>query len=124
VLVILLKRINAIGAIATLIYGLLSGKLRIILELIKDDLSGAAEWFATVNFSHFAIFNFLACAAVCTIVSLLTPKPSEEQIKGLTLGTLSAEQRQANRDSYSKTDVVISVVLAAVVISILVYFRG
>ncbi len=124
VLGILWKRINAQGAIATLFYGLLSGTLRIVLELMKDDLSGAAEWFATVNFSHFAIYNFLACVLVCCGVSLLTPKPSDAQIQGLTLGTLSPEQRRANRESYSVTDVIISVVLAVIVISILVYFRG
>ena len=91
---------------------------------MKDDLSGVAEWYATVNFSHFAIFNFLACVLVCCAVSLMTPKPSDAQIQGLTLGTLSPEQRRANRESYSVTDVIISVVLAAIVISILVYFRG
>jgi SSS family solute:Na+ symporter len=124
VLGILWKRINAQGAIATLFYGLISGTLRIVLELMKDDLSGPLHWFATVNFSHFAIFNFIACALVCAGVSMATPKPSAAQIQGLTLGTLSPEQRKANRESYSKLDVVISVVLAIVVISILVYFRG
>ncbi len=124
VLGILWKRINAQGAIATLFYGLISATLRIILELMKDDLNGFPHWFATLNFSHFAIFNFLACVLVLVVVSLLTPKPSEEQIKGLTLGTLSPEQRKANRESYSLVDVIISLVLVAVVISILVYFRG
>ena len=124
VLGILWKRINAQGAIATLFYGLLSGTIRIILELMKDDLTGAAEWYATVNFSHFAIFNFLVCVLVCCVVSLLTAKPSEAQIQGLTLGTLTPEQRKANRESYSAIDVVISVILAAVVFGILVYFRG
>ncbi|MBA2498135.1 MAG: sodium/solute symporter [Chitinophagaceae bacterium] len=124
VLGILWKRINALGAIATLFYGLITGTLRIILELYKENLSGFAFWFADVNFSHYAIFNFLACVVVCIVVSLLTPKPSEEQIKGLTLGTLSPEQRKANRESYSLIDVIISLLLVAVVISILVYFRG
>jgi len=124
VLGIIWKRINAQGAIATLFYGLIAGTLRIILELMKDDLTGPLHWFATVNFSHFAIFNFIICALVCTVVSLATPKPSEIQLKGLTLGTLSAEQRKANRDSYSKVDVLISVILAVIVISVLVYFRG
>lgn len=121
---ILWKRMNAQAAIATLFYGLISGTLRIVLELMKDDLGGFGKWYATVNFSHFAIFNFLICALVAVVVSLSTPKPSEAQLRGLTLGTLSPEQRKANRESYSALDVIISVVLAAIVISVLVYFRG
>jgi SSS family solute:Na+ symporter len=124
VLGILWKRINAQGAIATLFYGLISGTLRIVLELMKDDLDGPLKWYATVNFSHFAIFNFLACVVVCSVVSLSTRKPSEEQIRGLALGTLTPEQKRANRDSYTWTDVIISVVLAAIVIGVLIYFRG
>lgn len=121
---ILWKRMNAQGAIATLFYGLISGTLRIILELMKDDLGGFGKWYATVNFSHFAIFNFLMCALVAVVVSLSTPKQSEAQLQGLTLGTLSPEQRRANRESFSKVDVIISVILVAIVISVLVYFRG
>src|SRR5688572_5514812 len=104
VLGILWKRMNAKGAIATLFYGLISAALRIILELMKDDLSGFPHWFATLNFSHFAIFNFLICSLVLIVVSMLTPKQSEEQLTGLTLGTLTPEQRKANRESYSVVD--------------------
>lgn len=118
------KRMNAQAAIITLFYGLLAGTLRIVLELFKDNLGGAAKWFATVNFSHFAIFNFLACVGVIIAVSLLTPKPSLAQLQGLTLGTLTPEQRKANRESYTWWDVVISVILAAIVIGVMVYFRG
>lgn len=121
---ILWKRMNAQAAIATLFYGLLSGTLRIVLELMKDDLGGFGKWYATVNFSHFAIFNFIICAAVAVVVSLATPRPSALQVQGLTLGTLTPEQKKANRESYTKLDVLISVILAAIVISILIYFRG
>lgn len=124
VLGILWKRMNAQAAIATLFYGLISGTLRIILELMKDDLGGFGQWYATVNFSHFAIFNFIICVIVAVIVSLSTARPSEQQIQGLTLGTLTPEQKKANRESFTRVDVLISVVLAAVVIAILVYFRG
>ena len=121
---ILWKRMNGQAAIATLFYGLISATLRIVLELMKDSLSGFPLSFATINFSHFAIFNFLVCAAVAIVVSLATAPPNELQLAGLTISTLSPEQRQANRDSYSKVDVAISLLLAVIVISILIYFRG
>ncbi len=121
---ILWKRMNAQAAIATLFYGLFSGTLRIVLELMKDNLSGIASWYATVNFSHFAIFNFLACAVVAVVVSLSTPPPNEAQLVGLTLGTLTPAQKQANRESFTKVDVLISVLLIVIVLSVLIYFRG
>ena len=124
VLGILWKRMTAQAAIATLFYGLISGTLRIVLELMKDNLGGIGEWYATVNFSHFAIFNFIVCVLVAIVVSLFTPKPSEAQIKGLTLGTLTPEQRKANRESYTMVDIVMSLLLVAIVISLLLYFRG
>jgi SSS family solute:Na+ symporter len=124
VLGILWKRMNAQAAIATLFYGLLSGTLRIVLELMKDDLNGLPSWYATVNFSHFAIINFLICVMLAIGVSLFTLRPDESKLTGLTLGTLTPAQRKANRESFSWIDILISVILASIVISILVYFRG
>lgn len=121
---ILWKRINAQGAIATLIFGLLVGTIRIVLELMKDGLDGFLYSYATVNFAHFAIFNFIGCALVCVLVSLSTAKPSEKQIQGLTFGTLTPEQRQAAKNSYSIVDILLSVVLILIVLSVLIYFRG
>ena len=121
---ILWKRMNARGAFVTLLFGLIVGVIRIVLELMKDDLSGLAVSFATVNFAHFAIFNFLACVVVCVVSSLSAPAPAESNIRGLTLSTLTEEQKKSNRDSFTIWDIVASVLLLVIVISILVYFRG
>ena len=110
---------NGQAAIATLFYGLISGTLRIILEV-----SGDQSWFTTLNFSHFAIFNFLACVAVAVAVSLSTPAQSEAQLSGLTMGTLTPAQRKATRESFGITDLVISGILVAIVLTVLIYFRG
>lgn len=121
---ILWKRINAQGAIATLFFGLVAGTLRIVLELMSDRLTGPLKTYATVNFSHMAIYMFVACSLVCIIVSLLTPRPSMIQLQGLTFGTLTAEQKAEARKSYSTVDVIVSILLTAIVIAVLVYFRG
>jgi SSS family solute:Na+ symporter len=131
VLGILWKRVNAKGAIATLLFGLLMATVRIISELMFTDggklIDGATGPFAQlamINFAHMAIYMFVACVAVCSVVSLYTEAPDFEKIKGLTLGTLSAEQKAEARKSFSTWDVVVSVVLAVIVISVLIYFRG
>ena len=121
---ILWKRMNARGAIVTLLFGLIVGVLRIVLELSKEDLSGFAAMFATVNFAHFAIFNFLACVAVCVVASLTGSPPPAEKIQGLTLSTLTDEQKKSNRDSFTFWDIVASVLLLVIVLSVLIYFTG
>jgi len=122
---ILWKRINAQGAIATLFFGLLMGTLRIIAELnIQEGGSGLIHDFASINFAHMAIIMFIGCAIVCIVVSLLTQPPSEVQIQGMTFGTLTAEQKAATKDSYTKWDVAVSVLLVVVIICILMYFTG
>ncbi len=121
---ILWKRINAKGAIYTLFFGLIIGTLRIALELMKDNLDGILYTYATLNFSHFAIFNFVACSLICIGISFTSAKPSPAQIQGLTLGTLTPEQKYEARSGYTFTDILISVLLLVIVISIMVYFRS
>jgi SSS family solute:Na+ symporter len=43
---------------------------------------------------------------------------------GLSYGTLTKAQKQAQKDSYDKIDVILSVVLVFLVIGILCYFTG
>lgn len=128
---ILWKRINAKGAIATLLFGLLAATVRIVSELIftkdgklAEGASGPLAEFAVINFAHMAIYMFIACVIVCSVVSLATEKPSYAQLQGLTIGTLTPEQRKANRESYGWIDILISAALVAIVISVLVYFTG
>ncbi len=129
---ILWKRINAKGAIATLFFGLIMATVRIIAELSYLDVdgnlvagaSGLLATYASINFAHMAIFMFIACVLVCISVSLLTAAPSEEKIKGLTFGTLTAAQKAEAQNSYSLWDIVASVILVLVIISILFYFQG
>jgi SSS family solute:Na+ symporter len=56
------------------------------------------------------------------VVSLLTPKPDAARINGLTFATTVAEDRAASRASWNKWDVILSLIVVAIVISIFVYF--
>ena len=80
--------------------------------------------YATTNFMHMAIFLFIFCVLLCVGVSLATEKPSEEQLVGLTFGTLTAEQRASTRNSYNWVDIAMSALVIILVVSILAYFTG
>jgi hypothetical protein len=96
---VLSKRINAKGAYSAMVIGFVIGMLRIVLELNKTSLSGILYQFATINFLYFCIMLFLVSIAIMVVVSLLSERPSLEQIKGLTFATTVAEDRMASRAS-------------------------
>jgi solute:Na+ symporter, SSS family len=116
------KRINAKGAMTVLVGGAIIGALRIFLELNKNSLTGFLYEFANLNFLYFCIALFVFSIVVLIGVSLLTEKPSEEQIKGLTFATTVAEDRAVSRASYNKTDIVLSLIVVVLIVLIFMYF--
>jgi solute:Na+ symporter, SSS family len=116
------KRINGKGAITVLVTGFLIGMIRIILELNKDSLGGILYQFATLNFLYFCIYLFLFSIGLLIIVSLLTEKPSEAQLNGLTYSTTVAEDRAASRASWTKMDVVLSSIVVIIIVATFLYF--
>jgi SSS family solute:Na+ symporter len=116
------KRINSKGAMTVLVGGAIIGALRIFLELNKSSLSGFLYDFANLNFLYFCIALFVFSVVVLVGVSLLTEKPSEEQIRGLTFATTVAEDRAKTRASYNKTDIVLSLIVVVLIVMIFMYF--
>ena len=116
------KRINSKGALTALIGGFIVGMTRLTAELFKSSLSGFPYTFATINFLHFAIFLFLGCIAAMVIVSLLTREPSYEKIQGLTYETTVSADREKSRASWTRFDVVNSVIIIAIIALVLIYF--
>ncbi|HNU86816.1 MAG TPA: sodium:solute symporter [Ferruginibacter sp.] len=116
------KRLNAKGAYTAMVVGFVLGLIKLTLELFKNDLSGFLYDFATINFLYFCIYLFLFSIVVMVVVSLLTPKPSEEQIKGLTFATTVAEDKVASRASWNSLDVILSLIIVAIIVSVFIYF--
>jgi SSS family solute:Na+ symporter len=128
ILGIFFKRINAKGALSTLIFGLVVAVIRIGLELAAGgemlDHEGMLYYFGTINFLTFAAWFFLLCVIVCVGVSLATAPPPLEKIQGLTYGSLSPEQIQANRNSYNKWDIILSLAVIGIVVYVMTTFTG
>jgi len=116
------KRINAKGAYAAMVIGFILGLLKLTLQMTKDNLSGVFYDFATINFLYFAIYLFLVSIVIMVVVSLLTPKPDDAHLRGLTFATTVAEDKAASRASWNKWDVILSLIVVVIIISIFVYF--
>jgi SSS family solute:Na+ symporter len=128
---IIWKRVTSDAAITTLISGLILLILRLGAEIYFQEeitsgieVSGIAFSFATINFAHMAIFMFIFSVFLCIGVSMASAVPDYARIEGLSFGTMTAKMKQDFRESFNTTDLVLSVILVAMVISILLYFTG
>ena len=116
---VLWGRANASGALAALVTGLVLGLGRLVLELNRASLSGAAEWLATINFLHFAILLFVVCAAVLVIVSLNTKAPAIDRVAPLTVHHY---RRRGKSAPGFRVDVAVSLGVGALVVAAWLYF--
>ena len=128
---IIWKRVTSDGAIYTLVIGLILLILRLGSEIYfqEEILSGTgghgiAFTFATINFAHMAIFMFIFSVFICMCVSLMTVQPDYGKIEGLSFGTMTHQMKKEFQNSFNKTDLILSLVLVVLVISILFYFTG
>jgi SSS family solute:Na+ symporter len=120
---VLSKRVNSQGAIAALLTGFVLGILRLILELMKDSLSGFFYEYANVNFLHFAFLLFLVCTLVLVVVSYITLQPSSQKVDGLTIHTIEKEGI-GREGGWRRRDFILSILLILLVGIIWVYFSG
>lgn len=120
---ILWKRVNAKGAMASLIAGFVLGMGRLIAELNKASLDGMLLGYASMNFLHFAIFLFVVCSVILVVVSLATPPPPPEQIMGITFATKTPAASTSD-PRWRQRDKMLSIVLVIIVLIVWIWFRG
>ena len=126
---IIWKRVTSDGAIYTLISGLILLLLRLGSEIYFQEeilsgtaVTGIAFTFATINFAHMAIFMFIFSVFVCISVSLMTVQPDYGKIEGLSFGTMTHPMKKEFQNSFNKTDLILSLALVGMVVSVLLYF--
>ncbi len=131
ILGIVWKRVNSKAAITTLMAGLvllimrLGSEIYFQPEISSDTIVDSYVFvFATINFSHMAILMFIFSILLCVGITLTTSEPEYSKITGLSFGTLTAEQKLENKNSYETIDVILSVSLVIIVVAILSYFTG
>lgn len=123
---IFMSRINATGAFVTLMSGLVIAAMRLILELNLSHLDPNSWAYALgdLNFLTFSAYFFFVCVIIAIVVSLATAPPKIEKLSGLTFATTSIEERQRNRKSYHRWDVMASILVLVIVIGIMILFNG
>ena len=125
------KRLNGAGCLAALIVGFIMGLARLAIDtpvkMIDDFAYAEGSFLWIINNMFFQYYSMLILAVsivVMVAVSYATGKPDYDKIGGLTYGTITAEQRQASRKSWTAVDVIASGAVLAAILAAYLYFRG
>ncbi len=128
------KRLNAQGALATLITGFLLGIFRLAVDTpVKLGLDGYENGYVygsflwVVNnmfFQYYSLLIFCVSVTVMVGVSYATREPDYASISGLTYGTMTVEDRVDSRSSWSARDVFASAMILVAIVALYLYFSG
>jgi SSS family solute:Na+ symporter len=132
------KRLNGKGCVAAMVVGFILGIFRMAVDT-PVTLGGfgyengvaigypAHSFLWIVNNIYFQYFSLLIAfvsAAAMVGVSYLTEPPDYERIKGLTIGTASAEDSRITRESWDWRDVLASGFILLCILGAYLYFIG
>jgi SSS family solute:Na+ symporter len=131
---VFMKRLNGAGALAALLVGFAMGMFRLAVDTpISLGMAGYEAgypegsflWIVNnIYFQYYSVLIFLVSAATMIGVSYATAVPSDEQIKGLTFATVTAEQKEETRRSWNQWDVINSGVVLTLILLAYIYFNG
>jgi SSS family solute:Na+ symporter len=128
------KRLNAKGCLWAMVVGFVVGLFRMLVDTpVTMKLAGFENGYTqgsffwiinNINFQYFSILITLISAIVMIVVSYLTTPPDENQIKGLTFATATAEDKAKTRASWGAKEVLASCVIMVFIIGAYLYFTG
>ena len=121
------KRVNSKGALWGMSIGFGLGMLRLLLDILEGTglltQGNFLYGIVAINWLHFCIILFIISVAVIYGVSLMTERPSDEKLQGLTFKTVSDEDAALTRSSWNGWDIFHTVVVAGVVLAVYIIFN-
>ena len=131
---VFIKRLNANGCLAALVFGFFLGVVRLAVDTpVALKLEGFEAgydpgsflWIVNnIYFQYYSLFVFVMSVIVMFAVSYATEAPSLEKIKGLTYATVTDEDRSKSRSSWNRADVAASALVLLAILAAYLYFMG
>jgi SSS family solute:Na+ symporter len=128
------KRLNGQGALWAMIVGFALGIFRMAVDTpVTLGLGGyekgypVGSFFWIVNniyFQYFSVLITVVSAIVMVAVSYMTAEPDYNQIRSLTFGTATYEDKKKTRESWGTKEVLASALVMACILGGYLYFRG
>jgi SSS family solute:Na+ symporter len=105
--------------------GFVLGMTRLGLKIFSSGINPDGliyRVFLAPNWLHYEIALFFIVIIIMVVVSMVTPKADQLAIKGLYIGSATAEQKAITRASWNNWDLVFSGIIIAVIIAFYIYF--
>ena len=128
------KRLNAKGCLWSMIVGFVLGLARMLLDtpvtmklpgFENGYMEGSFLWIInSIPFQYFSVLITIISAIVMVVVSYMTQEPDYNQIKSLTFGTTTAEDKAKTYASWSWQEVAASGLILICILGAYLYFRG
>jgi SSS family solute:Na+ symporter len=128
------KRMNAQGALWAMIVGFLMGIVRMLVDtpvtlglpgFEKGYPYGSLLWILNnIYFQYFSVLITIVSALVMIGVSLATAEPDSAQIRSLTFGTATVEDKRYTRSGWDWREVAASAFVLCCILAAYLYFRG
>lgn len=122
---ILSKKTTPKAGLYGLIAGFTLGMTRLALKVFAGGIGHESiiyKVFLAPNWLHYEIALFFIVIVLMVLVSMVTPKADPVAIKGLYVGSATAEQKAITRASWNNWDLVFSGIIIAVIIAFYAYF--
>ncbi len=118
------RRITPAAGITGLVAGFIIGMSRLVLTIFEDSLPEGSllAGMVTMNWLYFCSILFIVIVLLVIGVSFFTRQASDEQIAGLTYGSISKEQRAEIREGIDKWDIIHTIIILGITAFIYVRF--
>lgn len=119
------KRTTPKAGLYGLIAGFVLGMTRLALKIFAGGIGHEGiiyKVFLKPNWLHYEIALFFIVIAIIVVTSFVTPKANEASIRGLYIGSASAEEKAITRASWNSWDVLFSGIIIAAIIAFYIYF--
>ncbi len=116
------KRITPTAGLVGLVAGFAMGMTGLVTLIAGGESDGIAGGIMGMNWLYFCTVLFIATSLLVVIVSLFTRPASEQQLAGLTFGSMSQADRDELAASRSGWDVFHTVVIIAITVGIYAVF--
>jgi SSS family solute:Na+ symporter len=131
---VFVKRMNAKGALWSMIVGFVLGIFRMLVDTpVTLGLSGLQNgyphgsilWIVNnIYFQYWSLLITVISAIVMVVVSYMTTEPDYAKLQNLTFATKTTEDKAATRASWDWREVSASALVLACIIGAYLYFRG
>jgi SSS family solute:Na+ symporter len=119
------KKTTPLAGLLGLITGFVLGMTRLGLKIFADGINPEGilyKVFLAPNWLHYEIALFFIVIVLMVVTSMVTKRADPESIKGLYIGSATAEQKAITRASWNNRDLVFSGIIIAGIIGFYIYF--